>query len=137
MLRTFRITINNEEYQVQVEEITGESPVRENTAVQSVPQTEAAPIPPKEAASKKNNASPGQTNITAPLPGTVLKIPVTKGQKVNANETVLILEAMKMENEITAPKEGIIGQIMVSQGQNVNTGDTLLTIESGGQNFCS
>ena len=48
---------------------------------------------------------------------------------MNANETVLILEAMKMENEITAPKEGIIGQIMVSQGQNVNTGDTLLTIE--------
>ncbi|MGI6552722.1 MAG: biotin/lipoyl-binding protein [Clostridia bacterium] len=131
MLRTFRITINNEEYQVQVEEITGESPVREkNTAVQSVPQTEAAPIPPKEEGTlPKNNASPGQTAVLAPLPGTVLKIPVTKGQKVNANETVLILEAMKMENEITAPKEGIIGQIMVSQGQNVNTGDTLLTIE--------
>jgi biotin carboxyl carrier protein len=130
MLRTFKITINNEEYQVQVEEVTGEGAVTKTTpAPETSHQTGATTVPPKEAASKKNNASPGQTNITAPLPGTVLKIPVTKGQKVNANETVLILEAMKMENEITAPKEGIISQIMVSQGQNVNTGDTLLTIQ--------
>lgn len=130
MLRTFKITINNEEYQVQVEEVTGEGAVTKTTpAPETSHQTGATTVPPKEAASKKNNASPGQTNITAPLPGTVLKIPVTKGQKVNANETVLILEAMKMENEILASKDGKVVSIETTEGASVDTGDLLAVIE--------
>ena len=74
MLRTFRITINNEEYQVQVEEITGESPVREkNTAVQSVPQTEAAPYPQRRRDLAKNNASPGRLLSLPPCRARSLK----------------------------------------------------------------
>ncbi len=67
--------------------------------------------------------------VTAPMPGTVIKIEKTTGDEVKAGDLVLILEAMKMENEITAPSDGTVASIPVAKGASVNTGDTLMTFK--------
>lgn len=62
------------------------------------------------------------------MPGNILRIDVKEGDKVKAGQTLLILEAMKMENEIVAPKAGTIGQVFATLNQNVNSGDNLISI---------
>jgi biotin carboxyl carrier protein len=66
--------------------------------------------------------------MTAPMPGTIIDIRVTEGQTVKAGDIILILEAMKMENEIVAPSDGTIAKIYTSKGESVSTGDSLVTI---------
>ncbi|MBQ7109252.1 MAG: biotin/lipoyl-binding protein, partial [Clostridia bacterium] len=73
-------------------------------------------------------APAGATNITAPMPGSIVKIPVTVGQSVNQGDVVCILEAMKMENEIMAPCAGKVASINTSVGATVNTGDVLVSL---------
>lgn len=63
------------------------------------------------------------------MPGTVLDVKVTEGQAVKAGETVLILEAMKMENEISAPSDGTVDKIVAAKGSSVNSGDVLITLK--------
>ena len=72
--------------------------------------------------------SAGGVKLEAPMPGTVLKINVKVGDSVKKGDTVLILEAMKMENEIAAPADGVIASVNVAQGASVNTGDVLATL---------
>ena len=71
----------------------------------------------------------GGETVKAPLPGTVLTIKTQVGAAVNAGDVLLILEAMKMENEIVAPVAGTVAQIIVAQGKSVNTGDAMLVIK--------
>ena len=74
-------------------------------------------------------ADTGQKVVKAALPGTITKILVSPGDKVSAGDTLLILEAMKMENEIVAPSSGVVKEIKVSEGQKIETGDVLVVIE--------
>ncbi len=71
----------------------------------------------------------GQKVVKAALPGTIVKILVSPGDKVSAGDTLLILEAMKMENEIVAPSSGVVKEIKIAEGQKVETGDVLVVIE--------
>ena len=73
-------------------------------------------------------AAAGQTAVTAPMPGNILDIKVSVGDTVNADDVVIILEAMKMENEIFAPASGKVIAINTTKGASVNSGDTLLVI---------
>ena len=66
--------------------------------------------------------------VTAPMPGTILKVNVTNGQAVKAGQVLVVLEAMKMENEIMAPKDGTISQVAVQKGASVDTGAPLVFI---------
>lgn len=66
--------------------------------------------------------------VKAPLPGTVIKLAVKQGERVERGQLLLLLEAMKMENDITAPRSGTVAEISVEQGMSVKTGDMLLTI---------
>ncbi len=94
-------------------------------AAPAAPATPAAEQPAATAAA----AGPGDgTPVKAPLPGVVAKIPVSVGQAVKKGETVLVLEAMKMENNITAEADGTVTGICVAQGDSVMEGTTLLTI---------
>ncbi len=140
MSKKFRITVNGESYEVEVEDLGGEAPVVRRQAAPvaaapapvaptvSIPQPKAQPVAPAPAAPAAKPAVGGQGSVTAPMPGTVLDVKVKEGDQVKAGQTVLILEAMKMENEIAAPVAGTIKSINVAKGAAVNPGDVLVTI---------
>ena len=118
----------------QAEEYSGnEKERRERGAEHSAPAQRArTPKTPKikEPQAKPCDSLPErQSPLCSPMPGTVLKICVEQGEEVYAGETLILLEAMKMENEINAHKTGRIRTIQVKEGDSVNTGDLLLTIE--------
>jgi len=132
-MRKFNITVNGKTYEVEVEEIGGVSaPVSRPAAA---PRTATAPAPaakpaapaPKPAAAPKPVPAGGKT-ITAPMPGTILDIKVNEGDTVSNGQVLLILEAMKMENEIMAPADGKVVSINVSKGASVNAGDVLVVL---------
>jgi biotin carboxyl carrier protein len=70
----------------------------------------------------------GSGKVTAPMPGVVLDIKVAAGERVSQNQVVILLEAMKMENEIVTPYSGTVASVNVSKGDSVNAGDTLISI---------
>ncbi|AQP54526.1 acetyl-CoA carboxylase biotin carboxyl carrier protein subunit [Vagococcus penaei] len=131
MLRKFKISIDGKEYLVEMEEIGGVpqaaapvAPVAPVAApVQEAPKAESAPSAPAPVAPAGADAMP------SPMPGTILKVLVNVGDVVTENQTLLILEAMKMENEIVASKGGTVTGIHVTQGQMVNPGEPLITVE--------
>ena len=134
-MRKFAITVNGQAYEVEVEEIGGAP----SFAAAPAPVQFAAPAPvaapaarpaapaPKAAAPAASGAV-GGTKVNAPMPGTVLDVKVSVGQKVKNGETLLILEAMKMENEIASPADGTVASINVSKGATVNTGDLMISL---------
>lgn len=119
-MKNLRITVNGTSYDVQVEELSaGAAPAP------AAPAKAAAPAPaPVKAAAAPASGEP----VKAPMPGVILDIKVSEGQSVKKGDCVVILEAMKMENEIFAPADGKIAAISVSKGQNVNSGTVLMTI---------
>ncbi len=136
-MRRFRVTVNGQVYEVEVEEVGAGMP--------SVPA--AAPITPAAApAPQVPPAPPGPAQIppapprvdadggavTAPLPGIILDVKVEPGQRVAAGDVLCILEAMKMENEITAPVAGTVREVRVTKGAAVNLGEVLAVIEAAG-----
>lgn len=130
MLRKFKIAIDGKEYLVEMEEIGGvpQAPV---ATAPAAPVVEAVPTPapaPGEQAAPTVSTPAGSDAMPSPMPGTILKILVNIGDTVQENQPLMILEAMKMENEIVAGKAGIVTGIHVQQGDMVNPGEPLITI---------
>lgn len=125
----YKVTLNNRTYEVEVE--AGQAMlVDEYEAYAPAPAAVPAPVAAAPAAASVSAApalAAGEA-VKSPMPGNILKINVTVGQKVNEGETLLVLEAMKMENEIAAPKAGTVAQIIVSKGAVVETGAPLVVI---------
>ena len=124
-MRQFNITVNGVAYSVAVEEVGAASaPVAAPVAAPVVTPV-AAPAPAAPAA-----AAPvaGGQKVNAPMPGTILEVRVTEGATVKKGDILLILEAMKMENEIMAPCDGTVKQIVAAKGASVNSGDPLIVI---------
>ena len=119
-MKNLRITVNGVSYDVQVEELSAD------TAPAAVAPA-AAPAAAPKAAPKATGAA-GATKVTAPMPGTILSVNVTVGQQVSEGQAVVILEAMKMENEIPAPASGTVASINVEKGATVETGAVLITL---------
>ena len=134
-MRKFLINVNGNQYEVEVEEITSSETSTKPQVEYSQPAPKAerpAPQPKQEAkaeAPKKVAAKAGQEVVKAPMPGTILSINVKEGDNVKKGQILLILEAMKMENEIVSPRDGKIARIVVSKGSSVNTGDDMVIIE--------
>lgn len=124
----YKITLNNRVYEVEVEQ--GEAMLIDEYEVKAP----AAPVAPAAAPAAPAAApAPGAavaegTVINSPMPGNILKINAAPGQKVNEGDVLMILEAMKMENEITATKSGTVAQILVNKGAVVETGAPLAVI---------
>ncbi|MDO5713254.1 MAG: biotin/lipoyl-containing protein [Tissierellia bacterium] len=126
MAKRFNIIVNGTEYDVEVEEIKEEGAGQEVS--RPTPAPRRAPAAPKAAPKQAAAPAGGAGSVTAPMPGTINDIKVTEGQDVKKGDVLLILEAMKMENEIKAPADGKVTSIPVTKGASVNTGDTLVTL---------
>ena len=124
-MKNLIVTVNGVAYNVTVEEGTG-------AAVASAPVAAAPTAAPAPAAAPAAPAAPagaaGSVTVTAPMPGNILDVKVKAGDSVKAGDTLLILEAMKMENEISAPQDGTIASVNVRKGDVVNSGDLLITM---------
>jgi len=124
------VTLNGKNYEVEVER--GQATVLKVEQAPAAPAPAPAPAAPAPAPAAVQPA-PQATNVAgepikAPMPGTILSIKVTPGAAVKKGDVVVILEAMKMENEIFAPRDGTVAQVVTTQGASVNTGDVLLTL---------
>ena len=130
-MKKFNVTVNGKAYEVVVEE-AGAAPVAAPVAAapapvaapKAAPAPVAAPAAPKAAAP----APAGAGTITAPMSGTIFKMLVNVGDTVKNGQAVVILEAMKMENEIFAPCDGTVKEVRVAQGAAVQPGDVILVI---------
>ena len=125
-MKKFSITLNGKQYEVDVEEIGGGA-VSAPKAAAAAPAPKAAPAPQAAKAAAAPVAAGAQT-VAAPMPGKVLSINVKAGDAVKRGDVVLILEAMKMQNEIMAPADGTVSDVRVSVGQTVSTGDAMVIL---------
>ncbi|MDE6781180.1 MAG: biotin/lipoyl-binding protein [Ruminococcus sp.] len=127
----YKVTLNGKTYEVEVEH--GKAVLLdEYEALAPAPAAPAEPVP----AAAPAVASPapalvsiadGET-VSAPMPGNIIRVDVKDGDKVTAGQVLVILEAMKMENEIVAPKDGTVAQVVTSKGAVVETGSPLVVI---------
>ena len=117
-MRKFHVNVNGTPYEVEVEEIAA-------GAAPAAPVQAAAPAPAPAAAAP---VAAGATSVTAPMPGNILDIKVKVGDMVEANTVVIMLEAMKMENEIEADASGVIKAILLDNGEPVEFGEPLFVI---------
>lgn len=128
------VQINDKRYEVEVER--GKATLISTTTVAPaaapVEPVAAAPVAaaaPAVAAPVAAPVVPGDgTKVEAPMPGTIVKINVSNGQTVKKGEVLVILEAMKMENEILSPVDGVVSQVVVSSGASVSTNDLLIIL---------
>ena len=130
-MKKFNITVNGKAYEVEVEEIGGvpEAPRAPRAAApRAAAPVAAAPAAPAAAPAAAAPAAAGGTSVECPMPGTVLDIKVAAGDTVKNGDVLLILEAMKMENEITAAADGKVVSVNVSKGASVDAGDVLVVL---------
>lgn len=129
MLRKFRIKLNGKEYEVEMEEIGAPqvalAPQPTPVAQAEVPQQVAQPVVEKQAAISVE----GGTEVVSPMPGNILDVVVKVGDVVSENQNLLILEAMKMENNIVSPKSGTVVAVNVSKGETVNVGAVMVVVK--------
>lgn len=139
MLKKYRIVVNGEVYEVEVEEVGVYSAARP-AAPLAAPATVVAPprvaaaapvAPPVAKPAPQKSAAPKVTGagvVASPMPGTILGVKVKVGDVVKYGQPVVILEAMKMENEVVATTDGTIREVRVNKGTAVNSGDVLVVI---------
>ncbi len=123
-MKKYRITVNGNEYDVEVEELV-EGAVSTPNAATSTPKPVSKPVQKKESPSTGNA---GTTKISSPMPGKILQVKASAGTAIKKGQVILILEAMKMENEIVAPEDGTIASINVTVGQTVEAGELLASL---------
>lgn len=125
-MKNYTITVNGNVYNVTVEEGTASSaPLSAPAPVSAAPAPKAAPAKKEAASSGKK----GAVTIVSPMPGKILGVKAKAGDSVKSGQVVLILEAMKMENEIVAPQDGTIVSIDTNEGASVEAGAVLATME--------
>lgn len=118
-MNKYLIKVNGKEYEVEVEQVGGE------VLQVSKPVVKSAPPAPKAV---KSQGTIGNIKISAPMPGTILGVNVNVGDKIEKGQTLLVLEAMKMENEIAAPEAGMVSSVNVNVGDSVESGQLLVSM---------
>ena len=114
-MKKYRVTVNGTAYEIELEELTGAAPAAD---------APAAPAPAPAAA-----APAGGEQVTSPMPGTILSVNVAAGDAVKRGQVLMILEAMKMENEIMCPCDGKVASVNTSKGASVESGTLLCVIQ--------
>ena len=126
-MKNYTITVNGNMYDVTVEEKGAGAAPAAAPAAAPKPAPAAAPAP-APAAAPAASGSAGAVKVKAPMPGKILSIKASEGQAVSKGDVILLLEAMKMENEVVAPQDGTIATINVASGAAVEAGDVLATL---------
>ena len=132
----YKVTLNGRTYEVEVEagkamlldEYEAIVPTAAPAPVAAAPAAAPAPLAAPAAAPAPAVAPVAGEAVTAPMPGNILKVNVTEGQAVKEGDVLVVLEAMKMENEILAPKACTVKQVLVSKGASVDTGAPLVVL---------
>ena len=119
-MKQYKVNVNGTEYQIQIELTNETAPAAAPAAPVAAPAAAPAPAPVASGA--------GQA-INAPMPGTILDVKVNVGDQVKSGQVLMILEAMKMENEIMAPADGTVTSVGVTKGATVESGTALCTIQ--------
>lgn len=134
-MKYYTITVNGNTYHVSVEEgvaAPAPAPAAASASPAPTPAAASAPAPAAQAAPEKPAAaatgSEGSLKVSSPMPGKILAVKASVGQAIKKGDVILILEAMKMENEIVAPQDGTIASINVTAGQTVEAGTLLATM---------
>ena len=122
-MKSYTITVNGNVYDVTVEENTGAAAPKA-----AAPAPKAPAAAPKAPAAPKAAGAQGSVAVSAPMPGKILGVKASVGQAVKRGQVLLILEAMKMENDIVAPEDGTVASINVSVGASVEAGETIATL---------
>ncbi len=125
-MKSYTITVNGTAYDVTVEEGTGAAapaPAAPAAAPKAAPKA-AAPAP----AAPKASGTAGAVKVNAPMPGKILAVKTQVGAAVKKGDVILVLEAMKMENEIVAPQDGTVASVNVSVGASVESGEVMVTL---------
>ena len=120
------VTLNGKNYEVEVTE--QEAVLLNVSDAAATPAPVAAPVAAPAAAPAAAPVAGDGTKVPSPMPGTILSVNVSVGQAVKSGDVLLILEAMKMENDIVAPCDGTVKQLLVSKGSTVNTDDVLVVM---------
>ncbi|HHX38194.1 MAG TPA: biotin/lipoyl-binding protein [Clostridiaceae bacterium] len=115
-MKTYKVSVNDKEYIVKLEEVDADTAVAQSAA------PAAQTVQPTAAASGEGE------RITAPLQGVILKLHVQPGTAVKSGDIVLIIEAMKLENEVVAPRDGVVQEVFVKEGQTVDAEDALYSL---------
>lgn len=114
-MKKYKVTVNGTAYEIELEELTGAAPAAATAAPVPTPAPAAAPA--------------GGEQVTSPMPGTILAINVAAGDTVKRGQVLMVLEAMKMENEIMCPCDGKIASVNTSKGSSVESGTLLCVIQ--------
>ena len=126
MKKFLKVTVNGNVYDVLVED------VKEGEIITSLEPAVTSPVSKEEAPKKEEtpvaSVKEGNIKVQAPMPGNIWKIKTSVGSKVNKHDVLLILEAMKMENEIVAPEAGTVTNILVKEGDTVEPGKILVEL---------
>lgn len=124
-MRNFLVNVNGTSYEISVEEIDGKTAAASAAAPAAAPAAPAAaPAPAAPAAAP----AAGEATVKAPMPGNILSVNIKVGDAVKKGQVVMILEAMKMENEILSPVDGTVSAVFVQQGATVNPDAALCSI---------
>ena len=124
-MRNFIVNVNGVSYKIEVEEVLAE----EAAVVKTVPTAPVAPTAPTAPTAPVAPTAPANgQKVESPMPGTILDVRVKVGDSVKQGDVVMILEAMKMENEIVAPQDGTVASVNVNKGDTVEAGQTLVSL---------
>ena len=122
-MKKYKVNVNGTAYEITLE-------VVDEKEVASAPAAPAAPAPAAAPAAAAPAAAPaGAETVKSPMPGTILAVNVTAGQSVKKGDVLVVLEAMKMENEIQAARDGVIASVAVTKGATVETGAVLVVLQ--------
>ena len=130
-MKTYNITVNGVTYTVEVEEVgaTASAPVAAApVAAPAAPVAAPAAAPKAAHAAPKASGAAGAVSVKAPMPGNIMKVNCKVGASVKKGEVLMVLEAMKMENDICAPQDGVVASVEVAQGASVETDALLVTL---------
>lgn len=123
-MKTYTITVNGVAYDVTVEEGAGAGVA----PVAAAPVAAAPKAAPAAAPKAAATGAAGAVKVNAPMPGKILAVKTQVGAAVKKGDVILVLEAMKMENEIVAPQDGTVASVNVSVGASVESGEVMVTL---------